>query len=668
VGIPLGCESIIHSVRLLKDLWENHNGDEQYCIALLDIHNAFNSFDRSQALTICKKDFPSIYRWLFYCYNIDSHLFFGSYTIPSNDGAQQGDPLGPFLFSLTLHPIIKSLKDIISNLKLNAWYMDDGTIAGTFNDVNQAISYLKDSLPSISLSLNLNKSYIQCSGYRFPNNVQESIIPIENIKLANFEVLGSPVGSENYCNTRMTSKMDKFIHMFDCLTKLENSQVALALLRYTLSYGKLIFYMRTTPWSSIENNLNNMDLRVRQCFNEIFNTQFDELGFMQVRLPHCFGGFGIRSCTIHQPAAFLSSFYRCSPLILKICPILALESGSVDNIYDNITEDDEIDYSSCLWQAQVNSKWINIPEHIQTEIFAFNIMVDLSNTFHHSFPTEINQKKLSCFIDDKLYAQHMDRKKEKDDEEGGINHEVVRLLAQKNNKAVAWISAIPSPAYHYDFCNQDFIMLVHWWLNEDIYSREDNCPSCKTNKVDKKGRHSLLCKTSGDRIARHNALRDTIKELCQHAQLKPEIEKDGLMTGKKRPADVYIPSWTDGVPLALDIAVSHPFRASIVDKYNYNGYSAQMYDEDKRKQFNSKKGKDSINFHFLPLVVEIFGTWSEESMIFFSKLANRMAPNMDFSYSEAMHYIMQKLSVVLMRKNVIALRNRNIISNSMIPF
>ena len=44
---------------------------------------------------------------------------------------QQGDPLGPLLFSLTLWPIIEEIESKIPNLTQHCWYLDDGIIAGT---------------------------------------------------------------------------------------------------------------------------------------------------------------------------------------------------------------------------------------------------------------------------------------------------------------------------------------------------------------------------------------------------------------------------------------------------------------------------------------------------------------------------------------------------------
>jgi len=54
-----------------------------------------------------------------------SLLFFGPYTVYSEEGAQQGDPIGPLLFCNTIQPLLSSLQ-----AELNVDYVDDVTLGG----------------------------------------------------------------------------------------------------------------------------------------------------------------------------------------------------------------------------------------------------------------------------------------------------------------------------------------------------------------------------------------------------------------------------------------------------------------------------------------------------------------------------------------------------------
>ena len=61
----------------------------------------------------------------------------------------------------------------------------------------------------------------------------------------------------------------------------------------------------------------------------------------------------------------------------------------------------------------------------------------------------------------------------------------------------------------------------------------------------------------GERIGRHNALRDAIYQLAQQAALAPRREEQALLPGlENRPADVFLPHWQNGQDTALDITVT----------------------------------------------------------------------------------------------------------------
>ena len=78
--------------------------------------------------------------------------------LPSS-GVQQGDPLGPLLFALGIHPLVRRLSSI-PGVDLSAWYLDDGTIAGSQQGVCTALHNIRDLGPLLGLHLNTSKTTI----------------------------------------------------------------------------------------------------------------------------------------------------------------------------------------------------------------------------------------------------------------------------------------------------------------------------------------------------------------------------------------------------------------------------------------------------------------------------------------------------------------------------
>ena len=53
---------------------------------------------------------PSMAAWVESCYGSQPLLYLGDDKIFSRCGVQQGDPLGPLCFALTLHPVVEQIK------------------------------------------------------------------------------------------------------------------------------------------------------------------------------------------------------------------------------------------------------------------------------------------------------------------------------------------------------------------------------------------------------------------------------------------------------------------------------------------------------------------------------------------------------------------------------
>ena len=70
----------------------------------LDFENAFNSVRRDRMLEAIQLLCPPLYAFAHLVYAAPSNLLWGDNTISSAESLQQGDPLGPLLFCLLLHP------------------------------------------------------------------------------------------------------------------------------------------------------------------------------------------------------------------------------------------------------------------------------------------------------------------------------------------------------------------------------------------------------------------------------------------------------------------------------------------------------------------------------------------------------------------------------------
>ena len=97
VGTPGGCEAAIHAARrYLQSMTDKE------VVVKLDFSNAFNSLHRSDMLQAIRDRAPELFLYCHSAYAQPSLLFYGSDIVMSQEGTQQGDLLGPLLFSNTL--------------------------------------------------------------------------------------------------------------------------------------------------------------------------------------------------------------------------------------------------------------------------------------------------------------------------------------------------------------------------------------------------------------------------------------------------------------------------------------------------------------------------------------------------------------------------------------
>ena len=136
----------------------------------------------------------------------------GQERLISARGIQQGDPLGPLLFSLALQPILADLaaRSGPDKLDLVFSYLDDAVLAGDKGAVARAVVALQEAASRIGLRLNASKCEFApaCGNI---NSIPPDFRPRGFAVRENncLKLLGAPVGEVSFCNMVTQKRSDK---------------------------------------------------------------------------------------------------------------------------------------------------------------------------------------------------------------------------------------------------------------------------------------------------------------------------------------------------------------------------------------------------------------------------------------------------------------------------
>ena len=162
------------------------------------------------------------------------------------------------------------------------------------------------------------------------------------------------------------------------------------------------------------------------------------------------------------------------------------------------------------------------------------------------------QHHLSLAIDEAVYCQLFS------------SAPSVRARALANSTSLPhagdWLNGVPSAALGLRLQDKEFRPCLRYWLGIPLHSAPYSCPECHST-ADEFGDHQVGCGGNGDRIARHNAIRDVLFVAAQSAALAPSREASGVVPDSlSRPADILLPTWRHGRPAALDVHVISPLQ------------------------------------------------------------------------------------------------------------
>ena len=496
----------------------------------------------------------------------------------------------------------------------NCWFIDDGCVVGSPGLLAAVIKLIQSDGPSLGLHINLEKSEVVYLNKKVESDdfFPEQISKHDN---SDFEILGVPVGSAIHTSAFLQHKVEKAIRLMEMLEQLDDPQVAYTLLRTCVSFGKFCYYIRTIPPSLVKEAALSFDNCVRSCFQSIISSNLSDSQWMQCTLDLKHGGLGLRKVSEHTNAAYIAS-------------VIANSSTIKDSICRNAPS------GECA--------------HLRKAVEDYNLTVGLSDGLCTPFPVVVTQKKLSSTIDDMNYKTLF--------QSTPLPVDRARLTAVSAPHASAWLSVIPNEQLGLSLSPHEWRAVARWWLGAEVFSEDSKCPFCHHDQG-RSGHHATVCKVNGDLTRRHNAIRDTIFRMASQAALSPHLEKPYILPGiKQKLADLYIPNWSRGEPLAMDITVVSPTQVHLLDYHHPQSEqlcAAHWREEQKRKKY--EQSLDAEHILFVPLAVESFGGWGTASIPIFRTLARMVANRSDQPVSSVSCWLYQRLAIALQKNNARAM-------------
>ena len=357
---------------------------------------------------------------------------------------------------------------------------------------------------------------------------------------------------------------------------------------------------------------------MRAALEGILGSPLSSSQWLQASLPYSQGGFGLRLARSHGSAAYIASVSASQPLVQEI------RRGQT-----GVNQEEEQDNTNQLPSAAALEDLNSL----------------LGDPLTMEEVTNLTQRELSALVDSAAASRLLQETVEE--------RELARLRCLRREGAGDWLCALPSKALGLHLRRSEFVAAGKYRLGLPVFTLEAECPMPRCWLVsDKFGDHAISCGIGGERIARHNHVRDALLQVAVQAGLGPTKEPDGLLPGSDdRPADVLIPFWSGCRDMALDFTVVNPLQAALVRRAANDGESAVEHaNRGKMRKYEERCAAKGLVF--VPLAVDTFGGWHSSALPILAKLGRQVASNTGREGQEVVRHLHQRLAVLLVRDNV----------------
>ena len=614
-GIKAGIEGGIHAA---SQFWEENNAEDSMGFLLIDAKNAFNEINRARMLYEVCFHWPKGALFVFNCYKHWSQMVLRNnndqcYSLHSEEGVTQGDPLSMIVYGIATLPIIQKLKSLQLQA-LQIWYADDASIGGKFEVIKKLFQLLQTEGPKYGYFPEPKK----CVLIVHPNAITHAK---EYFKSLQFEIstgnrfLGGFIGDEE----EMTRYVNKKIYSWTTAVEdlafaaQHHPQTAYCGLTKSLQH-EWNFLLRTVP------NIAQNFAPLQQSMDKFF-------------IPNLFG----------------TPLSKKHPSIKELISLPVKYSGlSIANPTTSTTQnDDSKRLTSYLVECLYHDKEFAIADHT-------NYVIDTRKSLKIAHTAEHTMQMLDILQKLPPFEQ--------------------RAL-ERGGDTGHWLSVLPSLTNDTLLSPQEFRdgLSIRYALHPtNLPTKCDGCAApnsvthafkCKVGGlvvqrhdeiVDQLGQ---LCTQALTRSAVH--AEPIISKGCTVNQDKNErTQKDNntnssssnnkqtASTPKDLRGDLIIRGlWEKGTDCIIDV------RVTDTDQASYRKYTPikvlEMHEDEKKKKYGKKCHE--IRKTFSPFITSADGMIGKEAKAILKNISVRLADKWDITYSKVRGYVNAKISIAIIR-------------------
>ncbi|KAJ9462923.1 hypothetical protein DIPPA_05315, partial [Diplonema papillatum] len=692
VCVKAGADAGVHAIRRVAALYRDRDVTDRG-ILQIDFANAFNMLRREAIIRSVNRHAPQLLGYALAAYEKHSALVVGDRRISSECGVQQGDPLGPLLFSLALHDVVvpPSPEDQLPVPAASSQAPADPAPATQARDSGQpeppgaiegqptplvpaqapgsgdpaaspppAGSSATRGAPEGALGqaeLDLLTFFLDdgaAGGSSTPSaagcgtsktgrqrlsvapgaTIPEALQGIETRPLDEIQHLGVPCGSPEKMRVFVEEAAKNAERKMRMIASLPDAHVALTLLKFCAGLVSVVHLMRAV---GAVFDFACIDQATQSCLATITGIETDASAWALASLPVRLGGLGLHSCADTAAIAHIAATFdgeACLPSL--VTPYVLPHAMLLD-------EDD-------TFLASLDDP----------RLAPFETVLEM---IHNALQARDNyggrgQKVWSATVHDERRKALIISMTEELGRSGQLQGSALALKQVQVRARIQSCSGQHASAWLYGNAEADpklwlspaeLAVAIRLRLGLPIAPMPSICRLCGTGSADVDGVHARSCFSGGRRTRMHNALRDVIADFARRGLLAPAVERPVFSnTERKRPDISYV---RDGTTVVLDVAVTFPLqpsnpqyakRAAEKPGGAATAYATAVKEGKYRGIIDNEP--NPREWLAVPLVVDTFGAWCPGALTELRQIARKSALREDRTASAACQDFFHQLS------------------------